>query len=140
LWHLLLYSGGKTGGIWLFATPVPKEFFMFITQAFAQDAAPAAGGFGSGMEMLFLFAPLMVIWYFLLIRPQRNQMKKRNETLSAIRRGDQVVLGGGLIGKVSKVIDDSELEVEIADGVKVRALRSLIAEVRVKGEPVKADA
>ncbi|MBB4953331.1 preprotein translocase subunit YajC [Agrobacterium vitis] len=113
---------------------------MFITQAFAQDAAPAAGGFGSGLEMLFLFAPLMVIWYFLLIRPQRNQMKKRAETLNAIRRGDQVVLGGGLIGKVTKVVDDNELEVEVADGVKVRALRSLIAEVRVKGEPVKADA
>lgn len=112
---------------------------MLFTQAFAQDAAPAASGFGSGLEMLFLFAPLMVIWYFLLIRPQRNQMKKRAETLSAIRRGDQVVLGGGLIGKVTKVIDDGELEVEIADGVKVRALRSLIAEVRVKGEPVKAD-
>jgi preprotein translocase subunit YajC len=113
---------------------------MLITQAFAQDAAPAASGFGSGLEMLYLFAPLMVIWYFLLIRPQRNQMKKRAETLNAIRRGDQVVLGGGLIGKVTKVIDDGELEVEIADGVKVRALRSLVAEVRVKGEPVKADA
>ncbi|HBF31781.1 preprotein translocase subunit YajC [Rhizobium sp.] len=113
---------------------------MFITQAFAQDAAPAASGFGSGLEMLYLFAPLMVIWYFLLIRPQRNQLKKRTETLNAIRRGDQVVLGGGLIGKVTKVIDDGELEVEIADGVKVRALRSLVAEVRVKGEPVKADA
>jgi len=113
---------------------------MLITQAFAQDAAPAASGFGSGLEMLYLFAPLMVIWYFLLIRPQRNQMKKRAETLNSIRRGDQVVLGGGLIGKVTKVIDDGELEVEIADGVKVRALRTLIAEVRVKGEPVKADA
>ncbi|MCM2451980.1 preprotein translocase subunit YajC [Agrobacterium vitis] len=112
---------------------------MFITQAFAQDAAPAAGGMGSGFEMLLLFAPLMGIWYFLLIRPQRNQLKKREATLSAIRRGDQVVLGGGLIGKVTKVTDDKELEVEIADGVKVKALRSLIAEVRVKGEPVKAE-
>lgn len=113
---------------------------MFITQAFAQDAAPAAaGGMGSSFEMLLLFAPLMVIWYFLLIRPQRNQLKKREATLSSIRRGDQVVLGGGLIGKVTKVIDDKELEVEIADGVKVKALRSLIAEVRVKGEPVKGD-
>lgn len=114
---------------------------MFITQAFAQDGAAAAGGaFGSGLEMLFLFAPLMLIWYFLLIRPQRQQMKKRTETLASIRRGDQVVMGGGLIAKVTKVIDDNELEVELAEGVKVRALRSYIAEVRVKGEPVKTDA
>jgi preprotein translocase subunit YajC len=113
---------------------------MFVTQAFAQDGAAAAGGaFGSGLEMLFLFAPLMLIWYFLLIRPQRQQMKKRTETLAAIRRGDQVVLGGGLVGKVSKVVDDNELEVELAEGVKVRAMRSYIAEVRVKGEPVKTE-
>ncbi|HLP69198.1 MAG: preprotein translocase subunit YajC [Rhizobiaceae bacterium] len=114
---------------------------MFITQAFAQDAAAqGATGFGSGLEMLFLFAPLMVVWYFFLIRPQRQQMKKREETLSSIRRGDQVVLGGGIVGKVAKVIDDKELDVEIGDGVKVRVLRSYVAEVRVKGEPVKADA
>jgi preprotein translocase subunit YajC len=112
---------------------------MFITEAFAQDAAAAPSALGSGLEMLFLFAPLMVVWYFFLIRPQRAQMKKRQETLSSIRRGDQVVLGGGIIGKVSKVVDDNEVEVEIADGVKVRAHRTYIAEVRVKGEPVKTE-
>ncbi|MGF0537932.1 preprotein translocase subunit YajC [Agrobacterium sp. ES01] len=113
---------------------------MFFTPAFAQDAGAATGFGSSGLEMLFLFAPLMVVWYFFLIRPQRQQMKKRQETLTAIRRGDQVVLGGGISGKVTKVIDDNELEVEIADGVRIRAVRSYIAEVRVKGEPVKADA
>jgi preprotein translocase subunit YajC len=115
---------------------------MFITEAFAQasGAAPSASPFGSGLEMLFLFAPLMVVWYFFLIRPQRAQQKKRTETLSNIRRGDQVVLGGGITGKVSKVIDDAELEVEIAEGVKIRAMRSYVAEVRVKGEPVKTEA
>ena len=111
---------------------------MFITEAFAQDAAPSA--MGTGLEMLFLFAPLMVVWYFFLIRPQRQQMKKREETLAAIRRGDQVIMGGGIVAKVTKVIDDKELEVEIADGVKVRAMRTYVAEVRVKGEPVKAEA
>lgn len=116
-----------------------EEFYMFITEAFAQDGAAAATGFGSGLEMLFLFAPLMVVWYFFLIRPQRAQMKKRQETLTAIRRGDQVVLGGGITGKVTKVIDDAEVEVEIAEGVKIRALRTYIAEVRVKGEPVKTE-
>lgn len=113
---------------------------MFITEAFAQTGAAAPSAFGSGLEMLFLFAPLMVVWYFFLIRPQRQQMKKRQETLSNIRRGDQVVLGGGITGKVSKVIDDNELEVEIAEGVKVRVLRTYVAEVRVKGEPVKTEA
>lgn len=113
---------------------------MFITEAFAQEGTATGGVFGSGLEMLFLFAPLMLIWYFLLIRPQRQQMKKREETLSSIRRGDQVVMGGGIVGKVTKVIDDKELEVEIADGVKIRALRTYIAEVRVKGEPVKTEA
>ncbi|MBO3760071.1 preprotein translocase subunit YajC [Ciceribacter sp. L1K23] len=112
---------------------------MFITPAFAQDAAATPAAFGSGLEMLFLFAPLMVVWYFFLIRPQRQQMKKRQETLSAIRRGDQVVLGGGISGKVTKVIDDNDLEVEIAEGVKIRAVRAYIAEVRVKGEPVKTE-
>jgi preprotein translocase subunit YajC len=111
---------------------------MFITEAFAQDAA-GGSPLGSGLEMLFLFAPLMVVWYFFLIRPQRAQLKKRNETLANIRRGDQVVLGGGIVGKVTKVIDDNELEVEIAEGVKIRASRTYIAEVRVKGEPVKTE-
>ncbi|EKF57243.1 MAG: preprotein translocase subunit YajC [Agrobacterium albertimagni] len=112
---------------------------MFITEAFAQDAAAAPSAMGSGLEMLLLFAPLMVVWYFFLIRPQRTQMKKREETLSAIRRGDQVIMGGGIVAKVTKVIDDKELELEIADGVKVRAMRQYVAEVRVKGEPVKTE-
>ena len=112
---------------------------MIITQAFAQDGAAASSAMGSGLEMLLLFAPLMVVWYFFPIRPQRTQMKKREETLSSIRRGDQVVMGGGIVAKVTKVIDDKELEVEIADGVKVRAMRQYVAEVRVKGEPVKAE-
>lgn len=111
---------------------------MFITEAFAQTSGAAPSAFGSGLEMLFLFAPLMVVWYFFLIRPQRAQQKKRAESLAAIRRGDQVVVGG-IAGKVSKVIDDNELEIEIADGVKIRAMRAYVAEVRVKGEPVKTE-
>jgi preprotein translocase subunit YajC len=113
---------------------------MFITPAFAQATDSAASPFGSGFEMIILFVPLMVVWYFLLIRPQRAQAKKREETLKAIRRGDQIVTGGGLVGKVTKVVDDKELEVEIAEGVRVRIVRTGISEVRVKGEPVKADA
>ena len=107
---------------------------MFVTPAYAQTA-------GGGSEILMSILPFLlifVIMYFLIIRPQRTQMKKRAEMLANVRRGDQVVTGGGMVAKVTKVIDDAELEVEIADGVKVRLVRSLIADVRVKGEPVKA--
>lgn len=114
---------------------------MFITNAYAQSATDSAAGIfgGSGFEMIILFVPLMVVWYFLLIRPQRAQAKKRDEVLKNIRRGDQIVTSG-IVGKVTKVIDDKELEVEIAEGVRIRVVRSAISEVRVKGEPVKADA
>ncbi|CAN7421111.1 preprotein translocase subunit YajC [Rhizobium sp. LjRoot30] len=112
---------------------------MFITEAFAQSTTGAApSAFGSGLEMLFLFVPLMVVWYFLLIRPQRAQAKKREETLKNIRRGDQVV-AGGIVGKVTKVVDDKEVEVEVAEGVRIRVVRAFIGEVRVKGEPVKTE-
>jgi len=81
------------------------------------------------------FVLIFVIMYFLIIRPQRTQLKKRGEMLAAIRRGDTVVTGGGFVGKVTKVIDDNELEIDLG-GMKVTALRSTIADVRVKGEPV----
>ncbi|ASY56269.1 MULTISPECIES: preprotein translocase subunit YajC [Sinorhizobium] len=109
---------------------------MFITEAFAQTAAPAAGGADILMSIL-PFILIFVVMYFLIIRPQRAQMKRREELLKNIRRGDQIVTGGGIIGKVTKVIDDAELEVEIAEGIKVRVARSGVSEVRVKGEPVK---
>ncbi|WP_322988806.1 MULTISPECIES: preprotein translocase subunit YajC [unclassified Hoeflea] len=108
---------------------------MFVTPAYAQSAL---GGGGSEMLMSILpFLLIFVIMYFLIIRPQRTQAKKREEMLKNVRRGDQVVTGGGMIAKVTKVVDDAELEVEISDGVKVRLLRSLIADVRSKSEPVK---
>ena len=114
---------------------------MFFTEAYAQTATGEAttGIFGSGMEMFVLFVPLMIVWYFLLIRPQNQQRKRREETLKNIRRGDQVVTSGGIVGKVVKVVDDNELEVEIADGVRARIVRSFVADVRVKGEPVKSE-
>jgi len=106
---------------------------MFVTPAYAQTA----GGGGEILMSILPFLLIFVIMYFLIIRPQRTQMKKRAEMLANVRRGDQVVTGGGMIAKVTKVIDDAELEVEISDGVKVRLIRSLIADVRVKGEPAK---
>jgi len=108
---------------------------MFVTPAYAQSAL--GGGGGDILMSILPFLLIFVIMYFLIIRPQRTQMKKREEMLKNVRRGDQVITGGGVIGKVTKVIDDAELEVEISDGVKVRLVRSLIADVRVKGEPAK---
>ncbi|OLP59989.1 preprotein translocase subunit YajC [Xaviernesmea oryzae] len=110
---------------------------MFVTQAFAQTAAPAAGGGTTEIIMSILpFLLIFVVMYFMIIRPQRASMKRREELLKNIRRGDQVV-AGGIVGRVTKVVDDNEVEVEIADGVKIRVVRSGITEVRVKGEPVK---
>jgi preprotein translocase subunit YajC len=73
--------------------------------------------------------------YFLLIRPQQKKVKEHQAMVGAVRRGDQVVTQGGLIGKVTKVKEDNELEVEVADGVKVRVVQSTLADVRSKTEP-----
>ncbi|MFU0503768.1 preprotein translocase subunit YajC [Pseudaminobacter sp. NGMCC 1.201702] len=105
---------------------------MFVTPAYAQAT-------GTSPDMLISILPfvlIFVIMYFLIIRPQRTQLKKRGEMLAAVRRGDTVVTGGGFVGKVTKVIDDNELEIDLGNGLKVTALRSTIADVRVKGEPV----
>lgn len=110
---------------------------MFVTPAYAQSAL--LGGGGSDFIVNLLPIILMgVIFYFLLIRPQQQARKRHGEMLSAIRRSDTVVTSGGIVGKVTKVIDDAEVEVEIAKDTKVKIMRAMIAEVRVKGEPVKA--
>jgi preprotein translocase subunit YajC len=106
---------------------------MLVTPAYAQSFG---GGTGGIIEMLLPFALIFIIMYFLILRPQRQQAKRREEMLKAIRRGDTVVTNGGIIGKVTKVVDDTEVELQIAEGVKVRALRSLITDVRAKAEPV----
>lgn len=113
---------------------------MFVTEALAQTAgAPAAGGADILMSILPFILIFIVMW-FLIIRPQRAQMKKREEMLAAVRKGDTVVLGGGIVGKITKVMDGAvDCEVEIANGVKVNVIRSMIAEVRTKGEPVAAN-
>jgi len=92
------------------------------------------------MEAFAQFVPLIlifVIMYFLLIRPQQKKLKEHKAMVEALRRGDQVVTQGGLIGKVSKVKDDSEIEVELAEGVKVRVVRSTISQVLSKTEPAE---
>jgi preprotein translocase subunit YajC len=106
---------------------------MFITPAYAQAAGGTADLFTSFLMPLLLILP---IFYFFLIRPQRQQMKARAEMLSNIRRGDTIVTAGGFTGKVTKVIDDNDLEMELAKDVRVRVVRSYISSVRSKNEPV----
>ena len=106
---------------------------MFVSPAFAQTGL---GGGAGIVEMLLPFVLIFIIMYFLILRPQLQQAKRREEMLKAIRRGDTVITNGGIVGKVTKVVDDSEVELQIAEGVRVRAMRSLIAEVRAKAEPV----
>ena len=107
---------------------------MFVTPAFAQAAG---GGSPRHADQLLPFVLIFVIMYFLIIRPQRKQVKKREEMLKNVRRGDTVVTGGGIVGKVTKVIDDGEIEVEIADGMQGPRCARTITDVRAKGEPVK---
>ncbi|QIB35638.1 preprotein translocase subunit YajC [Ancylobacter pratisalsi] len=109
---------------------------MFITPAYAQAAGPA----GTDMLMSLLpFVLIFVIMYFLILRPQQKKVKAHQELVKNIRRGDTVVTTGGLIGKVARVVDDSELELQLAEGVKIRQLRGMISEVRAKGEPAKEE-
>jgi preprotein translocase subunit YajC len=111
---------------------------MFISPAHAQGLF---GGEGGGMFVQLVPILLMfVIFYFLLIRPQQQRAKTHREMVSNLRRGDTVVTSGGIIGKVTKVRDDNEIEVEIADDTRVRVIKSTVAEVRVRGEPVKEHA
>ena len=108
-----------------------------ITPAFAQT--PGAGG-GDIMMSLIPFVLIFVIMWFLIIRPQQRRMKEHREMVANVRRGDTVVTSGGMIAKVTKVVDDGEIEAEIADNVKVRFVRSMIQDVRAKGEPAKTEA
>ncbi len=92
------------------------------------------------MEAFGQFIPLILIFgimYFLLIRPQQKKVKEHAAMVEAVRRGDQVITQGGLIGKVSKVKEDNEVLVELAEGVQVRVVKSTIAQVVSKTEPAK---
>jgi preprotein translocase subunit YajC len=108
-----------------------------ISQAFAQTAGAAPTGTDLLMQTLVPFAIILVIMYFLVLRPQQTRAKQQQDMLKNIRRGDTVVTTGGMIGRVTKAVDDNEVEIEIAPNVRVRQSRTMIAEVRAKGEPVK---
>jgi preprotein translocase subunit YajC len=117
---------------------------MLISPAYAQGAS-------GGSDFLIQLVPILlmfVIFYMLLLRPQQQKVKQHREMVANLRRGDTVVTSGGIIGKVTKVRDDNEIEVEIADPtvdkthvrVIVRVVKGTVSEVRAKGEPVKESA
>jgi preprotein translocase subunit YajC len=106
---------------------------MLITPAYAQ-------GSGGGNDMIMSLLPfvlIFVIMYFLILRPQQRRVKQHQEMVKNLRRGDTVITSGGIVGKVTKVVDNDQVEIEISDGVRVRQMRGMVSEVRAKGEPVK---
>jgi preprotein translocase subunit YajC len=117
---------------------------MFVTAAIAQDAAAApAPGLGGGADLLLQFAPillLVVIFWLLIFRPQQKRAKAQQAMLSSIARGDTVVTTGGIVGKVTKAVDGEDLEVQIADGVRIKVVRGMVADVRSKATPVNDNA
>ena len=106
---------------------------MFITPALAQTGG-GVGGLG-GIEGLMPFILIAVVFYFLLIRPQQKRQKDHKSMVANLRRGDKVVTAGGIIGTVAKAPTDTELVVEIAEGVKVKVARATISEVISKTDP-----
>jgi preprotein translocase subunit YajC len=110
---------------------------MFVTPAYAQSLG-GAGGAGDIFMSLMPFAFILIIMWVMIIRPQRQRQKAHEEMVKNLRRGDVVVTSGGIIAKVVKVVSDTELEVEIAEGVKIRVMRSTVGEIRSKSEPAKA--
>lgn len=120
-----------------------RDKLVFSGLALALSAAPAfaAAPVPAGpslISQLLFFLPLILIFYFLLIRPQQQRAKKHAEMVANIKRGDTVVTSGGLIGKVNKV-NDAELSVDLAENVRVRIIKSMVIEVRNKAEPVPAN-
>jgi preprotein translocase subunit YajC len=109
---------------------------FFISDAYAQAAAGAGGAsslFGTFLPML----AIIPVFYFLLIRPQQKKAKEHRALISAVKRGDRVVTIGGMLGTVTKVIDNNEIQLEIAEGVRVRLLRSSVSDVVNRSEPAK---
>jgi preprotein translocase subunit YajC len=107
----------------------------FISPAWAQAAgSPVSGDF---LMQLAPFGIILIIMYFLILRPQQQRTKRHQDLIRNVRRGDTVITSGGIVAKVSRTLDDNEIELEIAPNVKVRMLRQMITDVRAKGEPAK---
>lgn len=115
---------------------------MDFIPVFAQ-ATGTGSGFGGSGDLLFTIAPILMvlpIWYFLVIRPQQKRQDDHKRMIANVKRGDTIVTSGGIIGKVIRVVDDNEVQVEIADNVRVRLLRGMISDVRTRGDATSKDA
>ena len=112
---------------------------MFISPAYAQGSLFGGGGNADMITSLLPFVLIFVIMYFLILRPQQRRVKQHAEMVKNVRKGDTVITSGGLVGRVTKVVDDDQVEIEVAEGVRVRQMRSMVSDVRAKGEPVKDD-
>ncbi|MBK1697750.1 preprotein translocase subunit YajC [Rhodovibrio salinarum] len=109
---------------------------MLISPAYAQ----AAGGEGGGLLVQLLpIILIFVVFYFLLIRPQQKRMKQHRDMVANLRRGDKIVTSGGLIGQVTKVVNENEIQVEVAEEVRVRVVRNNVQEVLSKTEPAQGE-
>ena len=106
---------------------------MLISPAYAQAADGGLGGLGAFLPLILIF----VVFYFLLIRPQQKKARTHREMVANLRRGDRIVTNGGLIGLITRVPNDTELVLEVAEGVKVRVVRSMIADLLAKSQPVR---
>ncbi|MFZ4603625.1 MAG: preprotein translocase subunit YajC [Caulobacterales bacterium] len=111
---------------------------MLVSDAFAQAAGGAPDPMTAALVQLAPLVLIIIVFYFLLIRPQQRRLKAHQDMIKALQRGDTIVTSGGLIGKVKAVADD-ELRVELAPNVEVRVVRGTVAEVRNKGAPAPAN-
>jgi preprotein translocase subunit YajC len=107
---------------------------MLISPAYAQATGPAGGG-GFDIVSLLPLILIFVVFYFFLIRPQQKRMKEHRQMVGALRRGDRVVTAGGIVGTVVKVLNETEIQVEIADGVRVKVVKGTVQEVLSKTQP-----
>jgi preprotein translocase subunit YajC len=110
---------------------------MFISPAFAQGAG-GLGGFG-GLGGILPLILIFVVFYFLLIRPQQKKVKEHRAMLDALRRGDKVVTNGGIVGQITKIVNETEMDLEIADGVRVRVMRGMVSSVYARTEVADDD-
>lgn len=114
---------------------------MFATAAMAQTTTAPGGPTGGPMDLIVQFAPfvlLFVLFYFLMIRPQQKRAKLHAAMIAGVKRGDTVEMNSGMIGKVTRV-EDAEVSVEIARGVEVKVVKSMLSNVRTRGEPAAAN-
>jgi preprotein translocase subunit YajC len=103
---------------------------MLTTPAFAQTAGAAAGGGAMGiLPLVGQFVLIGLVFWFFILRPQNQRLKAHKAKIAAVKKGDQIITGGGLVGKVSRVIDDNFIEIELAPSVKVRVVKSTLADV-----------